>query len=128
MQNIFIQSHFFASHDLIELFLRHQPILICIGSRDHVLNLVLRNVLVQLLANPPQCLHRHKPSLLIVEQCKHFPEGFPRVLGGNLASHQVEEILEADGASTIGLHVADELVDGLVLDFKAFALHGLLDF
>lgn len=104
----------FAGHDIVEFLLRNLSILVLVSLLDHLLQLVLIDVLAQLLHDGLQVFDRDVARLVQVEEVKHLLQVFPRVLVRDSLGHQVQEFVEVDFAAAFLDQVGDDLEDGLV--------------
>jgi len=83
-----------AGHDVIELLLGDLAVLVLVRLLDHLLQLVLVDVLAQLLDDPLQVLYRDVARLVEVEEVEHLLQVLPGVLVGDPLRHQVQELVE----------------------------------
>merc|ERR1712094_110272 len=90
-------------HDAVELVNVDLTITITVGLVDHVLELLLIDVLTKLLGHTAQVAEGDLASVVIVEQLEHLLDVLTGVLLTHLASHHLEELTELDG--TVGVVV-----------------------
>merc|ERR1712167_530597 len=113
------------AHDSVdELVLVEHAIAILISPVHHLLKLIIGHVLAELLADALEVLEGHGAGLVVVEELEHLEEVLTGVLTLLAGGHHGEELVEVDGAVTVGVDVVDELADLLGLGVHAEGLHG----
>merc|ERR1739848_684367 len=109
-------------HDAVEL-----AIAITVSLVDHVLELLLIDVLTELLGHTAQVAEGDLASVVIVEELEHLLDVLAGVLLAHLASHHLEELTELDGTVAVVVNVGDHLLELLLLDLEAEGTHGGLE-
>merc|ERR1712075_47889 len=100
------------AHDSVdELVLVEHTIAILVSPVHHLLKLVIGHVLAELLAHTLQVLEGHGTGLVVIEQLEDLEEVLASVLALLASSHHSKELVEVDGAITIGVDVVDKLTD-----------------
>ena len=66
--------------DVVKLFLRHEAVVVGIGSLNHFLELGFIYSFSQFLCDPPQVLDRDEAGLLVIEQVEYLSDVFTGVL------------------------------------------------
>merc|ERR1719465_153279 len=111
-------------HDAVELINVDLTITVTVGLVDHVLELLIIDVLTELLSNTGEVAEGDLVGVVIVKQLEHLLDVLASVLLTHLASHHLEELSKLDGAVTVVVDVGDHLLKLLVLDFEAESTHG----
>merc|ERR1712110_1054690 len=111
-------------HDAVELVDVDLTIAITVGLVDHVLELLVVDVLTELLSDTGKVAEGDLVCVVIVEQLEHLLDVLAGVLLAHLASHHLEELAELDGAVAVVVDVSDHLLELLVLDLEAEGTHG----
>merc|ERR1711865_998758 len=96
-------------HNAEELFLVHLPVAITVGFVDHLLQLLVRHPLPELLCNPLQVLERYLPGLVIVEEPERFQDLVLGVTVQDLVRPHLQELLVPDRPAPVVVHVRDHL-------------------
>merc|ERR1712059_118947 len=117
----------FLLHDAVELVDVDLAIAITVGLVDHVLELLIVDVLTEPLSNTGEVAEGDLVGVVIVEQLEHLLDVLAGVLLAHLASHHLEELAELDGAVAVAVDVGDHLLELLVLDLEAEGTHGGLE-
>mmetsp|Transcript_42265 Transcript_42265/g.92088 ORF Transcript_42265/g.92088 Transcript_42265/m.92088 type:complete len:217 (+) Transcript_42265:110-760(+) len=115
-------------HDAQELLLVHLAIAITICLINHLLELLIRHSLPQLLCDALQVLEGDLASLVIIKKAEGLEDLVLGIAVQNLVSHHFEELLVANGAAPVVIHVRNHLLDLLFLGLKAERAHGHLEF
>merc|ERR1712196_552130 len=95
-----------------------------VGLVDHVLELLVVDVLTELLSNTSEVAEGDLVGVVIIEELEDLLDVLAGVLLAHLASHHLEELAELDGAVTVVVDVGDHLLELLVLDLEAESAHG----
>merc|ERR1719183_2668062 len=114
-------------HDAVELVAVDLAIAITVSLVDHVLELLIIDVLAQLLSNASEVAEGDLVGGVVVEQLEHLLDVLAGVLLAHLARHHLEELVELDGAVAIVVNVGDHLLELLVLDLEAESAHSSLE-
>jgi len=114
-------------HDAVELVDVDLTIAITVGLVDHVLELLIVDVLTELLSNTGQVAEGDLVGVVIVEQLEHLLDVLAGVLLAHLGGHHAKELGELDGAVSVVIDVLDHLLQLLVLHLKAKGTHGGLE-
>merc|ERR1712205_287127 len=114
-------------HDAVELINVDLTIAITVSLVDHVLELLIVDVLAELLSNTGKVAEGDLVGVVVVEEHEHLLDVLAGVLLAHLASHHLEELAELDGAVAIAIDVSDHLLELLVLDLEAKGTHGSLE-
>merc|ERR1712076_133939 len=114
-------------HDAVELIDVDLAIAITVSLVDHVLELLIVDVLTELLSNTGEVAEGDLVGVVIFEQLEHLLDVLAGVLLAHLASHHLEELGELDGAVAVVVNVGDHLLQLLVLDLEAKGTHGGLE-
>merc|ERR1711977_438888 len=114
-------------HDAVELVDVDLTIAITVGLVDHVLELLIVDVLTELLSHASEVAEGDLVCVVIVEQLEHLLDVLAGVLLAHLASHHLEELDELDGAVAVVVDVSDHLLELLVLDLEAEGTHAGLE-
>merc|ERR1711977_573319 len=114
-------------HDAVELIDVDLTIAITVSLVDHVLELLIVDVLAELLSHASEVAEGDLVGVVVVEQLEHLLDVLAGVLLAHLASHHVQEFGELDGAVAIVVDVSDHLLELLVLDLEAKGTHGGLE-
>merc|ERR1712007_277760 len=111
-------------HDAVELVDVDLAIAITVGLVDHVLELLIVDVLTELLSNTGQVAEGDLVGVVVIKELEHLLDVLAGVLLAHLASHHLEELAELDGAVAVAIDVSDHLLQLLVLDLEAKGTHG----
>merc|ERR1712113_951590 len=111
-------------HDAVELINVDLTITVTVGLVDHVLELLIIDVLTELLSNTGEVAEGDLVGVVVIKQLEHLLDVLAGVLLTHLASHHLEELAELDGAVAVAIDVGDHLLKLLVLDFEAESTHG----
>merc|ERR1712057_21973 len=114
-------------HDAVELVNVDLTITITVGLVDHVLELLIVDVLTELLSNTGEVAEGDLVGVVVIEELEYLLDVLAGVLLTHLSCHHLEEFGELDGAIAIAIDVGDHLLELLVLDFKAEGTHGGLE-
>merc|ERR1719198_1896340 len=114
-------------HDAVELVDVDLTIAITVGLVDHVLELLVVDVLTELLGNTGKVAEGNLVGVVVIEQLEDLLDVLAGVLLAHLASHHLEELAELDGAVAVVVDVGDHLLELLVLDLEAKGTHGGLE-
>merc|ERR1711883_37345 len=114
-------------HDAVELVNVDLTITITVGLVDHVLELLIVDVLTELLSNTGEDAEGDLVGVVVIEELEYLLDVLAGVLLTHLTGHHLEEFSELDGAVAIIVDVGDHLLELLVLDFKAEGTHGGLE-
>merc|ERR1712147_293275 len=93
-------------HDAVELIDVDLAIAITVGLVDHVLELLIVDVLTELLSNAGKVAEGDLVGVVVVEELEHLLDVLAGVLLAHLASHHLEELAELDGAVAIAIDVS----------------------
>merc|ERR1719407_249255 len=113
-------------HDAVELIDVDLAIAITVSLVDHVLELLIVDVLTELLSNTGEVAEGDLVGVVVVEQLEHLLDVLAGVLLAHLSGHHAKELDELDGAVAVVVHVGDHLLELLVLDLEAESAHGSL--
>merc|ERR1711896_57048 len=97
-------------HDAVELVKVDLAITITVGLVDHVLELLIIDVLTELLSNASEVAEGDLVGVVVIEELEHLLDVLTRILLAHLAGHHLEEFLELDGAVAIVVDVGDHLL------------------
>ena len=100
--------------DVFELLVGNEAVFVLIGILHHVLEVLLLQIDVQMLAYSSQTTNRDKACLLVVKQLKKTPHFSLRFISWNICSQEENESFKIDIASPLLVQIADELENGLV--------------
>merc|ERR1712184_168132 len=114
-------------HDAVELINVDLAITIAVSLVDHVLELLIVDVLTELLSDTGKVAEGDLVGVVIIEELEHLLDVLAGVLLTHLASHHLEELSKLDGAVAVVVDVSDHLLELLVLDFEAESAHGGLE-
>merc|ERR1719247_2858317 len=109
-------------HDAVELVKVDLAIAITVGLVDHVLELLIINVLTELLSHAGEVAEGNLVGVVVIEELEHLLDVLAGVLLAHLASHHLEELAELNLARAVGIDVGDHL-----LDLEAEGAHGGLE-
>merc|ERR1712147_391294 len=101
-------------HDAVELIDVDLAIAITVGLVDHVLELLIVDVLTELLSNTGKVAEGDLVGVVVVEQLEHLLDVLTSVLLAHLGGHHVEELSELDGAVSVVVDVSDHLLELLI--------------
>merc|ERR1719335_1859998 len=101
-------------HDAEELFLVDFAITISVRLVDHLLELLVRHALTQLLRNALQVLEGDLASLIIVKETESLQDLILGIAVEDLVGHHLEKFFVPDGAASIIVHVSDHLLNFLL--------------
>merc|ERR1719198_2850463 len=85
-------------HDAVELINVDLTIAIAVSLVDHVLELLIIDVLTELLSNTCQVAEGDLVGVVVIEELEHLLDVLAGVLLAHLAGHHLEELGELDGA------------------------------
>eukprot|EP00968_Pinguiococcus_pyrenoidosus_P014577 scaffold1313_cov250-Pinguiococcus_pyrenoidosus.AAC.13 len=111
-----------AHHHLHELFVVDLAVAVDVGFPDHLVHLLVRELLAQVGHDVAQLGGADEAVAVLVEDLKGFEDLLLRVRILHLARHHGEELREVDGAVAIRVHLVDhvhELRLGRVLPERA---------
>merc|ERR1712046_403589 len=114
-------------HDAVELVDVDLAIAITISLVDHVLELLIVDVLTELLSNTGEVAEGDLVGVVVIEELEHLLDVLACVLLTHLASHHLEKLGELDGAVSVVVDVGDHLLELLVLNLEAEGTHGGLE-
>merc|ERR1711865_359453 len=114
-------------HDAVELIKVDLAITITVSLVDHVLELLVIDVLSELLGHAGKVAEGDLVGVVVVEQLEHLLDALAGVLLAHLAGHHLKEFTELDGAVAVTVDISDHLLELLVLDFEAECTHGGLE-
>merc|ERR1719182_387101 len=114
-------------HDAVELVDVDLTIAITVSLVDHVLELLLVDVLTELLGDTAQVAEGDLAGVVVIEQLEHLLDVLAGVLLTHLAGHHLEELAELDGAVAVVVNVGDHLLELLLLDLEPEGAHGGLE-
>merc|ERR1719504_396506 len=114
-------------HDAVELVNVDLTIAITVGLVDHVLELLIVDVLTELLSHAGEVAEGDLVGVVVIEELEHLLDVLAGVLLAHLAGHHLEELADLDGAVTVVVDVGDHLLELLVLDLEAKGTHGGLE-
>merc|ERR1711987_22619 len=114
-------------HDPVELVNVDLTITIAVGLVDHVLELLLVDVLAELLCDAAQVAQGDLAGVVVIEQLEHLLDVLTGVLLTHLAGHHLQELLEFDRTVAVVVDVGDHLLQLLLLDLEAEGAHGGLE-
>merc|ERR1712178_489699 len=114
-------------HDAVELVNVDLTITIAISLVDHVLELLIVDVLTELLSNTSKVAEGDLVGVVVIEELEHLLDVLAGVLLAHLSCHHHEELGELDGAIAVVVNVGDHLLQLLVLDLEAKGAHGGLE-
>merc|ERR1712006_5046 len=97
-------------HDAVELVQVDLAIAIAVSLVDHVLELLVVDVLAKLLSNASEVAEGDLVGGVVVEQLEHLLDVLAGVLLAHLAGHQLEEFAELDGAVAVVVDISDHLL------------------
>merc|ERR1712179_363527 len=100
---------------------------VTVGLVDHVLELLIIDVLTELLSNTGEVAEGDLVGVVVIKQLEHLLDVLAGVLLTHLGSHHLEELSKLDGAVTVVVDVSNHLLELLVLDFEAESAHGGLE-
>merc|ERR1712179_819553 len=100
---------------------------VTVGLVDHVLELLIVDVLTELLSNTGQVAEGDLVGVVVIKELEHLLDVLAGVLLAHLASHHLEELAELDGAVAVAIDVGDHLLELLVLDLEAESAHSSLE-
>merc|ERR1712093_504348 len=92
-------------HDTVELVNVDLTITITVSLIDHVLKLLLINVLTELLGYTTQIAKGDFAGVVIIEQFEHLLNVLTSVLLTHLSCHHLKELSELDGAVAVVVNV-----------------------
>mmetsp|Transcript_76321 Transcript_76321/g.192110 ORF Transcript_76321/g.192110 Transcript_76321/m.192110 type:complete len:202 (-) Transcript_76321:42-647(-) len=110
-------------HDPQELFLVYLTISVAVSLVDHLLELLVGHALAQFLRDALQVLEGDLACLVIVEQAKCLQDLVLGVAIQDLVGHHLQELLIADGATAVVVHVRNHLLDFFLLRLEAKGTH-----
>merc|ERR1719428_1707607 len=114
-------------HDAKELLLVHFAITVAVRLVDHLLELLVRHPLAELLGHPLQVLEAALAGLVIIEQAEGLKDLVLRVAVQDLLRHHRHELRELDRARAVVVDVLDHLLDLLLLRLEAKSAHRNLE-
>merc|ERR1712006_51014 len=114
-------------HDAVELVQVDLAIAIAVSLVDHVLELLVVDVLAKLLSNASEVAEGDLVGGVVIEQLEHLLDVLTAVLLAHLAGHHSKELGELDGAVAIVVNVGDPLLERLGLDLEAESAHSSLE-
>merc|ERR1711896_57512 len=111
-------------HDAVELVDVDLTIAITVGLVDHVLELLVVDVLAELLCHTGEVAEGDLVGVVVIEELEHLLDILAGVLLAHLAGHHGQELGELDGAVAVVVDIGDHLLELLVLDLEAEGTHG----
>merc|ERR1719460_2553787 len=114
-------------HDAVELVDVDLAIAITVGLVDHVLELLIVDVLTELLSHAGEVAERDLVGVVVIEELEHLLDVLAGVLLAHLGGHHHEELGELNGAVAVVVDIGDHLLQLLVLDLEAEGAHGGLE-
>merc|ERR1740130_86342 len=114
-------------HDAVELVNVDLAGAITVSLCDHVLHLLVIDVLSELLSHAGKVAEGDPGGVVVIEQLEDLLDVLAGILLTHLAGHHGEELGEVDGAVAIAIDVGDHLLELLVLDLEAKGAHGSLE-
>merc|ERR1712178_143214 len=114
-------------HDAVELVNVDLAITITVGLVDHVLELLIIDVLTQLLGHASEVAEGDLVGVVIIEELEPLLDILTGVLLAHLASHHGKELSELDGAVAAVVDIGDHLLELLVLNLETEGAHGRLE-
>lgn len=88
-----------------------------LGCGEH--QALTADVLPQLLGHALEVFEGDLARLIVVEESEGLEDLLPRVALRHLGGHHRQEVVEADGAGAVGVHVGDHLLHLLLLGLEA---------
>ncbi|CAH0371854.1 unnamed protein product, partial [Pelagomonas calceolata] len=110
-------------HDAQKLVLVDFAVAVPIRLVDHLLELLVRHVLAELLRDALQVPERDLARLVVVEEPEGLQDLLAAVLLAHLRRHHLEELREVDRAGPVLVDVRDHLLDLLLLRLEAQRAH-----
>merc|ERR1719342_1670758 len=112
--------------DAEELFFVDFPVAITVGFVNHLLQLFVGHAFAQLFGNAFQVFEADFSSLVIVEETESLEDLVLRVAVQDLVRHHLQELLVANGATAIIVHIGNHLLDLLFFGLETQGAHGHL--
>merc|ERR1712124_18875 len=91
-------------HDAQELLLVDLTVAIAVGLVNHLLELLVRHPLAELLGHALQVLEADLPRLVVIEEAEGLEDLVLRVPVQNLLAHHLQELVELDRAGAVIAH------------------------
>ena len=98
-------------HDAVELVKVDLAIAITVGLVDHVLELLVIDVLSELLSHAGEVAEGDLVGVVIVEQLEHLLDVLAGVLLAHLGRHHLQELLEVDRAAAVEVEMCEDFLD-----------------
>merc|ERR1719409_2498658 len=114
-------------HDAVELVNVDLTIAITVGLVDHVLELLIVDVLTELLSHAGEVAEGDLVGVVVIEELEHLLDILAGVLLAHLAGHDAQDLRELDSAVAVVVDVGDHLLQLLVLHLEAKGAHGGLE-
>jgi HAMP domain-containing protein len=114
-------------HDAVELTTIDLTGAITVSLCDHVLHLLVVDVLSELLSHAGEVAEGDPGGVVVIEQLEDLLDVLAGILLAHLAGHHLEELGELNGAVAIAIDVGEHLPELLVLDLEAEGAHGSLE-
>ena len=103
-----------SGHNVVKLLLWNQTIMILISLLNHLLQLVLINVLSQIFYHSLQVFNCDESCLLVIEHVEYFLQILLGVLARNSCCHEIQELVKVQLISILTEQIGDHVVNGLV--------------
>merc|ERR1712113_1177385 len=110
-------------HDAQELLFVNLPVSVSVGFIDHLLQFLVGHPLAELLCDPLQILEGDLACLVVVKEAEGLQDLVFGISVQDLVSHHLQELLVADRATAIVVHIGNHLLDLLLLGLKAKGTH-----
>mmetsp|Transcript_32998 Transcript_32998/g.109007 ORF Transcript_32998/g.109007 Transcript_32998/m.109007 type:complete len:213 (+) Transcript_32998:265-903(+) len=114
-------------HDPQELLLVDLAVAVPVRLVDHLLQLLVRHVLAELLGHPLEVRERDLARVVVVKEAEGLEDLFSRVLLAHLLGHHLQELVELDRPRAVLVDLVNHLFDLLLLGLKAERAHRHLE-
>merc|ERR1711879_680753 len=105
----FLENTLLSHHDLDELFIVDLAITVNVGLAEHLVNLLISQLLTKVGHDVAQLGSGDKAIAVLVKHAEGFLELLLGICVLHLASHQGAEFRKVDGAIAIGINLVDHV-------------------
>jgi len=103
---------------MVKLIPRNNSISILICPIDHILNILIIQILSDFKSNSSQIFNAYESCSFSIEQSKDMIYILLVIVLKKTRSHQMDELLKCDITSSFTIKVQNDLIDGLVSSFR----------
>merc|ERR1719371_120782 len=114
-------------HDAQELLLVDLAVAVAIGLVDHLLELLVRHPLTELLRHSFQVLERNLARLVVIEEPESLQDLVFRIAIQDLLRHHRHELRKLDRAGPVIVNILDHLLNLFLLRLETKGTHRNLE-